>query len=168
MINAIVYTSNTGHTEKYARILGEKTGLPVYSAAEGRRMLSKGEKVIYFGWLSAMRVKGLKEAKAQYTVEAVCAVGMCATGDGIADVKKANSIKDGTPVFTLQGGIDVSRLKGLNKAVISMMHKGLRDKREKTADDKRMLELLSTGRDCVSSDNLEYVVSFVRRNLHAA
>ena len=30
-IRAIVYTSNTGHTEKYARMLGEKTGLPVYS-----------------------------------------------------------------------------------------------------------------------------------------
>ena len=31
MMDAIVYTSNTGHTEKYAKILGEKTDLPVFS-----------------------------------------------------------------------------------------------------------------------------------------
>ncbi len=49
-----------------------------------------------------------------------------------------------------------------------MMHKGLRDKKNKTDDEKRMLELLSTGRDCVSSENLEYVLSFVRRNIHVA
>ena len=27
--NAIVYTSNTGYTAQYAKLLGEKTGLPV-------------------------------------------------------------------------------------------------------------------------------------------
>ena len=31
--NAIVYTSNTGYTEQYARLLGKRTGLPVYSLA---------------------------------------------------------------------------------------------------------------------------------------
>lgn len=31
MAKAIVYTSNTGYTEEYARLLGEETGLPVYS-----------------------------------------------------------------------------------------------------------------------------------------
>ena len=93
---------------------------------------------------------------------------MCGTGNLIADIKKANSITDGTPLFTLQGGIDTARLRGFNRAVISMMHKGLRDKKNKTDDEKRMLELLSTGRDCVSSENLEYVLSFVRRNIHVA
>ena len=31
---AIVYTSNTGHTRKYALLLGEQIGLPVYSLDE--------------------------------------------------------------------------------------------------------------------------------------
>lgn len=35
--NAIVYTSNTGFTEQYARLLGEKTGLPVYPLSEAER-----------------------------------------------------------------------------------------------------------------------------------
>lgn len=33
-LNAIVYTSNTGYTRQYAVLLGEKTGLPVYSLEE--------------------------------------------------------------------------------------------------------------------------------------
>ena len=35
--NAIVYTSNTGYTQQYAKLLGEKTGLPVYSLDEAMR-----------------------------------------------------------------------------------------------------------------------------------
>ena len=30
----IVYTSNTGYTEKYAKLLGEQLGLPVFSAGQ--------------------------------------------------------------------------------------------------------------------------------------
>ncbi len=39
-MNAIVFTSNTGHTAKYAKILGEKTGLPVYSLKEAQKSLA--------------------------------------------------------------------------------------------------------------------------------
>lgn len=39
--NAIVYTSNTGFTEQYARLLGEKTGLPVYPLSEAERVWQK-------------------------------------------------------------------------------------------------------------------------------
>lgn len=39
MINAIVYTSNTGYTAQYARLLGEKTGMPVYSLDEAEKCL---------------------------------------------------------------------------------------------------------------------------------
>ena len=39
MINAIVYTSNTGYTAQYARLLDEKTGMPVYSLDEAEKSL---------------------------------------------------------------------------------------------------------------------------------
>lgn len=34
LMKAIVYTSNTGTTAEYAKLIGEKTGLPVYSFEE--------------------------------------------------------------------------------------------------------------------------------------
>ena len=36
MIQAIIYTSNTGSTERYAKLLGHELELPVYSL-DGRR-----------------------------------------------------------------------------------------------------------------------------------
>ena len=55
---AIVYTSNTGHTRKYALLLGEQIGLPAYSLEEAGSQLSGGSPVIYLGWLHASHVKG--------------------------------------------------------------------------------------------------------------
>ena len=57
----IVYTSNTGYTEKYAKLLGEQLGLPVFSA-EQADSLPEGTEVLYLGWLMAGVVKGYKKA----------------------------------------------------------------------------------------------------------
>ncbi len=38
---AIVYTSNTGYTAAYAKLLGEKTGLLVYPLSEVVKSLEK-------------------------------------------------------------------------------------------------------------------------------
>ena len=62
-MEAIVYTSNTGHTAAYARLLGEKTGLAVFTLDEAIRTLEKGKTVIYMGWLGASHVKGLPKAQ---------------------------------------------------------------------------------------------------------
>ena len=73
--NAIVYTSNTGYTQQYAKLLGEKTGLPVYSLDEAMEKLARGNAVIYFGWLMAGKVQGYAKASKCYHVTAVCGVG---------------------------------------------------------------------------------------------
>ena len=105
---AIVYTSNTGHTRKYALLLGEQIGLPVYSLDE------------------------------------------------------AISIPEGIPLFTLQGGIDRSRLKGMDKLMISMLTKGLASQKQRSAQEERMLELLSRDESYVSSENIAAVLQWYR------
>lgn len=76
-MNAIIYTTNTGSTECYARLLAQKTGLPVYSLAEAKKRVFAGAEVIYLGWSS---VKGYAEAAKRYQVRAVCGVGMGQAG----------------------------------------------------------------------------------------
>ena len=75
-MNAIIYTTNTGSTERYARLLAQKTGLPVYSLAEAKKRVFAGAEVIYLGWIMAGSVKGYAEAAKRYRVRAVCGVGM--------------------------------------------------------------------------------------------
>ena len=57
-MNAIIYTTNTGSTECYARLLTQKTGLPAYSLAEAKKRVFVGAEVIYLGWIMAGSVKG--------------------------------------------------------------------------------------------------------------
>ena len=61
-MNAIIYTTNTGSTERYAKLLAQKTGRPAYSLTEAKKQVFAGAEVIYLGWIMAGSVKGYAEA----------------------------------------------------------------------------------------------------------
>ena len=153
-MQAIVYTSNTGHTAAYSKMLGAKIGLPVYALNEAAKKLQKGTEIIYLGWLFANNIKGYKKATKKYKISAICAVGLCDTGTAVAEVRKANSISEETPLFTMQGGMDKTKLRGINKFMINMLTKGLSSKKERTENDERMLELLTHDKNYVSEENI--------------
>ncbi len=142
-MKAIVYTSNTGHTEAYAKILGEKTGLPVYPLQEALEKLDKGTQILYLGWLFANHIQGYKKAARRFETEAICAVGLCDTGTAIGQVRKANAIPETMPLYTLQGGMDKTKLPGPQRVAINMLAKGMSLKKERSGDDERMLYLLT-------------------------
>ena len=48
-MKAIVYTSQTGHTQRYAQMLAERTGVPAYSLKEAGKSLRRGEEIFYMG-----------------------------------------------------------------------------------------------------------------------
>ena len=158
---AIVYTSNTGYTSEYAKILGENTGLPVYALNE---IQEKDIPIIYLGWLMAGSVKGYKKAVKRFKLCAVCGVGMGATGSQIKDIKKANNLPNDMPIFSLQGGFDINKLKGIYKFMMNTMKrtagKSLANKQDRTADEDVMLDLMLNGGSYVSRDNLKDVLDW--------
>ena len=153
-MKVIVSTSNTGHTAEYSKILGAKIGLPVYTLNEAKKKIQKGTEIIYLGWLFANNIKGYKKATKKYKISAICAVGLCDTGTAVAEVRKANSISEETPLFTMQGGMDKTKLRGINKFMINMLTKGLSSRKERTENDERMLELLTHDKNYVSEENI--------------
>ena len=153
-MKVIVYTSNTGHTAEYSKILGAKIGLPVYTLNEAKKKIQKGTEIIYLGWLFANNIKGYKKATKKYKISAICAVGLCDTGTAVSEVRKANSISEETPLFTMQGGMDKTKLRGINKFMINMLTKGLSSRKERTEKDERMLELLTHDKNYVSEENI--------------
>ena len=70
-MKAIVYMSQTGFTQRYARMLSEKTGVPAWSLAEAKKQLRQGDDVFYMGWLMAGSVKGLDSAMDRYVIRGV-------------------------------------------------------------------------------------------------
>lgn len=163
-VTAIVYTSNTGYTAQYAHLLGTQTGLPVYALSEAREKLEAGSGILYLGWLMAGRVQGYQKAAKRYQVRAVCGVGMGATGSQLEDLRKANGFQDGFQVFTLQGGFDLSKLRGVYKLMMTIMAKTVGEKLKKqanrTREEEAMWKLLTQGGSCVSLENLRAVLEW--------
>ena len=152
--SAIVYTSNTGFTARYAAMLGERTGLPLYSFGEAKNVLAKGTPVLYLGWLMAGTIRGYKKAAKRYKICAVCGVGLCDTGSLLTEIRRAEKIPATIPLFTLQGGIDHEKLTGIYKKMIDTLIAFMRKKKNKSEDDARMLYLLENTGDYVSEEHL--------------
>lgn len=158
MISAIVYTSGTGATARYAQLLAGQTHLPVYSLRDARSALADGAEILYLGWVMAGSVKGYADAARRYRVRMVCAVGMAATGTQLSEVRKASSIPEETALFTLQGGFHPEKLNAGYRLMMRMMRgvliRQIAEKPERTPADEDMLDLLRHGGDRVSEANL--------------
>lgn len=164
-VSAIVYTSNTGYTEQYANILADKTGLPVYNVENVKKDLAEGSDVIYLGWLMAGFVTDYKVVLKHCNVKAVCGVCLGTSGSQIDTVRKNNSIPEEIPVFTLQGGFDMKKLKGMHKFTMKIVRKSLKKqiaaKEEQTEDDKLIVQMLDHGGSAVSEDALMPVIELL-------
>ena len=154
----IIYTSNTGHTARYAKLLEEKTGIPALSMEQAADTVAPGSPIVYLGWLFVGGIRGYKKAAKRYSVCAVCGVGLCDTGALLSEIRRTEKIPGSIPLFTLQGGMDHGALTGMYKHMIDVLIKFMRKKKNKREGDQRMLYLLESGGDYVSEEHLTDVL----------
>ena len=157
---AIVFTSGTGFTARYAVLLSQKLHLPAHPLEEALTALPAGTPVICMGWLMAGSVVGYRKAAKHFAIAAVVGVGLGDTGAQDAAARKACKLPDEIPVFTVQGGMDHQKLKGGYKAGISILTKVMAAKKNRTPDEERMLQLLIKGGDYVSEKELAAVLQW--------
>ena len=159
-MDAIVYTSNTGSTERYAKLLSDKTGLSAYPMSEAKQRIRAGADIIYLGWISAGTVKGYSNAAKRYNVRIVCGVGMGQTGTQTDSVREKTSIPADISLFTLQGNFDVKKLHGIYRMMMETMvktvGKGRAATKDRTPKEDDMLKMMlgSGGHsfDCITCD----------------
>ena len=163
-MNAIIYTTNTGSTESYAKLLAQKTGLPAYSLADAKDAVSEGAEVIYLGWISAGAVKGYTKAAKRYHIRAVCGVGMGQTGTQTDNTRKKSAISADIPLFTLQGNFNVKKLHGVYRPMMEIMvktvGKSLAEKKDRTPEEDDMLDMMLHGGERVKEENLSTVLDW--------
>lgn len=157
---AIVYVSNTGYTARYAAILSEKLGIPAHTLADAQKTLPAGTPIIYMGWLMAGSVKDCKKAAKRFGIQAVIGVGLGDTGAQDEAARKACALPADVPVFTVQGGMDINKLRGPYKLVIRMLTKAMSARKDATPGEARMAELLQSGGDFVSEKELAAVLAW--------
>ena len=163
-MNAIIYTTNTGSTERYAKLLAQETGLPAYSLTEAKKAILTRAEIIYLGWIMAGAVKGYAEAARRYQVRAVCGVGMGKTGTQADSVRKKSAIPADVPLFTLQGNFDVKKLHSIYRPMMEIMVKtagrDLAEKKDRTPEENDMLDMMLHGGDRVRAENLSAVLDW--------
>ena len=163
-MDAIIYTTNTGSTERYAKLLAQETGLSAYSLTEAKKVVPARADVIYLGWVSAGAVKGYTKAAKRYHIRAVCAVGMGQTGTQTDDVRKKSAISADIPLFTLQGNFDVKKLHGVYRPMMEIMvktvGKALAEKSDRTPEEDDMLDMMRCGGERVKEENLGAVLDW--------
>ncbi len=153
----IVYSSETGFTAEYARLLAEKSGLKALSLEEAMGQLAQGEEILYMGWLMAGSIYGYKKAMKRWIIKGVCAVGMGPCGSRKEETAKANRLPADLPLFTLQGGYAPDRLKGIHKLMMAMVARVLIKKIKAEApneENQEILRLLQNGGSAVCAENL--------------
>lgn len=163
MIKAIVYTSKTGTTEWYAERIGTEKNLPVLTLKEAEKKLEKGSGIIYLGCIRADIISGLDKTKALFSPLLIIGVGMTKSGERTREVLKANNLDSSATLFTLQGGYVPSRLKGIEKLILSSVVKqeikNLERKEKRTKEDEEMLSLLKNGGVIRDQEKLNEIMS---------
>ena len=159
-ISVIVYTSNTGYTQRYAAMLGRAAGLPVHRL--GDAALPRGTAVVYLGWLCAGGIKGLKKARSHYNVQAVCAVGMAPASPEYASKLSGQNRLKGAPLFYLQGGYSPARLTGIYRPMMALMGKVVSRAPADSERERAMQEAFSKGGDWVSEAQLAPVLEWLQ------
>ncbi|MDR0841070.1 MAG: hypothetical protein LBN26_06770 [Christensenellaceae bacterium] len=167
MLSAIVYTSDTGYTKQYAKLLAKTTGLPAYDLGSLVPPKLKGGRIIYMGPMMAGAIRGYKKAADAYRVRAVCAVGMRAPDDSVVnEVRQRHHIGEEREVFYLQGGLDIAKLKGFKKFIMRFVARQavaqLSKLAQRTPGQEAMLRLASEGGSCVCDENLAEVAAWFK------
>lgn len=169
MISAIIYTSNSGYTKDYAKLLGKELELPIYNLKKAPRSL-RGKEVIYMGWIMAGGIMGYEQAAKKYDIKLVVQVGMAPPSEAAGARAAEKHGIQGIKVFTLQGGFDYERLRGVNLMLMKVkgasILAGIKKAKRKgtlTENQQVTLRMLTEGYSCVCEENLRDVVAWARQ-----
>ena len=166
-MKAIVFTSNTGSTAEYARILEQKTGIKAYDLKTAEKTLAQGDEIVYLGWLMAGLINGYNRARRLFDVKAVGAVGISAKGVLRDEIVKNNNIPSSVELFELQGAYYPQKLRGLHKLLMKIVAKSivksLRGKALPTDEDLEMINVLENGGSFISEQRAEAFADYIVR-----
>ena len=172
----VIFKSKYGATEKYARWIGEELDCPVFSFDDfSKDKLNDYDNIIYGGGVQAGGIKGFDKFKKwikpligqQGKKIVIFAVGLNVdNADGRMQLRDINFDKGGFRQLTcyfMGGAYDPDQIKGIDKALMSMVHKMLSDKGLNMNDEERtLLKRIEDGCDLVSRQQIEPLVKEFR------
>ena len=164
----IIYASNTGNTEKYAKILQEDLNMPAYPL-DNIPDVHRGSDVIYLGWIMGGSLVGYKKVSKICNVKCAIGVGMSPEEPEMAEnLRKKIGAGADTAVFYVQGGYDAKKLSGKNKMIMKVVEpiiaKRLDGLSEEEKKENPVYKMLNGGYSVVSEEHLADVLNWAVEN----
>lgn len=150
----IVYVSNAGHTKRYADMLSNELKIESISLKEYK---IDNDPIIFMGWVFGDNICGYDKVR-NCNLECVIAVGMSFESKETTEkIISKNNINN--KFFYLQGGVDVSKLKGIKKMMLKMVGNSV--VKANKPEDKDIIDMFVNGKDCVKIENLNKIIKYI-------
>jgi menaquinone-dependent protoporphyrinogen IX oxidase len=171
---AVVYTSTTGFTQKYAKWIAEDLDGD-YLALKDMKIedFYKYDFFVYGGSLHAVGIKGLKEFKERMeTLEnpkwIVFAVGATPVKDDVVPLLMSENLtkeeQKRIKLFYFRGGFDYDALKFKDKMMMLLLKLKIKMKpqKDRTPDEKGMINVYDQRTDFSQKKSIDRLVAYVR------
>ena len=167
----VIYKGKYGATEQYAKWIAEELQCDMVDADQFlRRDFEKYDNIIYGGALQAGGIKGfdlIKKNRMKLLTKKVVifAVGLNTDNkDNRIQVREINFDKmelAGMTLYYCKGAFDPARVKGMDKAIIGLTLKMLKNKPEEvwTADERQIYQDMTEGANYVDRKYIEPIVA---------
>ena len=165
MLTAVVYTGNTGFTEKYANWVANQLKCDLFRLEDvSIDDLKQYPLVVYGGWVKGGIIQGLDElrgkVRGKYIVFAVGALPK--RGGDAVGFRKKNGLED-VPTFYFEGGLRWYRLTEGQKAALLMYKETLQmfDYHKLSSNEKFFLNNIGRTFDHSSLDGVKELTDFL-------
>lgn len=173
MNNIIIYGSNYGTTEQYAKELSKRTNIEAISF-ENVQQINKYDKIIYIGGLYAGGVLGMSKTLRKLTniqnkTIIIATVGLADPTDekNINNIRNnikvqiSKEIYDKAKIFHLRGGIDYSKLKFFHKTMMKLLYNAVKNipQEKLSSENKAMIETYNKKVNFVNFSDLDKIIS---------
>lgn len=169
MKNIVLYKSKYGHTSQYASWIAEELNWELRDFSDFKKTeIDNYDNIIfgtgvYMGKMNKIK-KVLKWFEDKPIIIFACAGNNNVEKD-IDDIKKNNFTEeqlDFHKFFYLPGGIDFTRVDGIFKHMLMVYKKYLERKKNKTEDEKAILEAYYNPTYYVDKKHIENIVSYAK------
>ena len=169
----VLYQSKYGATQQYALWLAEALNCEYASIKSfDAKRLGEYDTIVYGGGVYASGIKGLallkKHASKLSGKRIVCfAVGAAPHEEAMIDNLKTKNLSDNlenAAFFYCRGALDIQKMKGLDKMVMSMFAKmgSKKDPSEISPSDAPLLENISNAQSWIDKDYLTPIIAYLR------
>ena len=165
MLTAVVFTGNTGFTEKYANWVANQLKCDLYRLEDvTAEDLKQYPLIVFGGWVKGGVIQGLSDLRQKVRGRyIVFAVGALPKRDNtIPNLKKRNSLED-IPTFYFEGGMRYYRYSEGQKAALELYRETLKgfEYRKLSENEKFFLNNIGHTFDHSSLDGVQDLTDFL-------